>query len=115
MTICTSPTAIVLFAPDNRISEVALCVTCGVPSYLTIFQIPADTVPKLVIVVLPVMSWKRPSIAPRSHVAADAMSAPLDASQPRTTFWIMRRLSSQFVLTVVVPAGLLLDSVALHS
>jgi hypothetical protein len=49
-------------------------VSVKAPWNLTIFQIPADTVPRPVIVVVPLISWISPVLAPKSVVLAEAIA-----------------------------------------
>jgi hypothetical protein len=72
-----SPATVVMFAAPGRIKLVALWVRVKAPVKMMTFHTPALTVPKEVMVVVPVTLWARPSTAPRSVVVAEAMSAPL--------------------------------------
>ncbi len=50
-----SPATVVMFAAPGRIRLVALWVNVSAPAKRTNFQIPAETVPRPVMVVVPVM------------------------------------------------------------
>ena len=68
-----SPAAVVMFAAPGRIRLVALCVRIKAPEKVTYLVMPAEIVPRPVIVVTPdtVRYWL--SLVPRSVVVALAM------------------------------------------
>ena len=72
--MAVSHAAVVIFVPAlGRMREVALCVSVRIPEKVAFIVVPACTVPRPVIVVVPVIVTELPVAAERSVVVALAM------------------------------------------
>ncbi|OOZ38102.1 hypothetical protein BOW52_09310 [Solemya elarraichensis gill symbiont] len=107
--IATSPAAVVIFAAPGRIRDVPLWVKVNASAKIKVRCMPAVSVPKPVIVVVPVTVITPSATEERSVVVAEAIVPVLNCFLRAA--WIFWNWRSKFVPILSVPAGPLLEGV----